>query len=139
MLSIVALLEKKSKFQKIENLNDLRVMFAGRPLLALSVSILFLSLMGFPPFLGFWSRFYICSFLMNRGFSAAIFVATFIPSLICTAKILVAIWFGKNERSSALENSSARMIYFMTCMTLLAIPFAHRLSEQVKMEQYFGR
>ncbi|MDR0678206.1 MAG: hypothetical protein LBF44_01565 [Holosporaceae bacterium] len=139
---ILLLKIKGSKFQEIKNINDLNSLSYKSPVLILSISVIFLSLMGFPPFLGFWSRFYICLSLIGENFSTAVYMISFILNLIFVAKILDTLWFhkcsGSNE-SFTLDDVSTKMIYFLSFLTTAAIPFAQKILELAEIEMYFAQ
>ncbi|MDR1982441.1 MAG: hypothetical protein LBQ08_01420 [Holosporaceae bacterium] len=128
---------KGSGFQELKNINDLSFLSSKHPILTLSISILFLSLLGFPPFLGFWGRFYICSSLVGEFFSMAVYAVSFVFNLIFMARILDALWLHEKNDPFILDDTSTRMIHFMSLVTIAAIPFAYKVLELVEIEMYF--
>jgi NADH-quinone oxidoreductase subunit N len=136
---ILLLKIKRAKSQEIENINDLNSLSCKHPILVLSISILFLSLMGFPPFLGFWGRFYICSSLIGENFSTAIYMISFVLNLIFVAKIFDVLWLHKGNESFTLDGASIKMIYLTSFLTIAAVPFAQKILELVEIEMYFAQ
>jgi NADH:ubiquinone oxidoreductase subunit 2 (subunit N) len=107
--------------------------------LALSISVLFLSLTGFPPFLGFWSKFYICSTVIGEKIASIIYAATIISNLICIAKISEALWFRKNNEIFFIGENTTDTMCLFAGLAIVAVPFAYKLSQFIGTELLFAR
>ncbi|MDR2157908.1 MAG: hypothetical protein LBO02_01165 [Holosporaceae bacterium] len=135
-ISVILARLKRSRPKEIKEIGDLNSLAWRHPFWALSVSLLFLSLMGFPPLLGFWGKVYICSSLMGEFF-AIFYMASLVFNLICVSKILDALWFRENNDEFLLDRSSEKIICLTSFMTIAAIPFVHKILELLKAEIYF--
>jgi NADH-quinone oxidoreductase subunit N len=129
---------KKSKFQEIDDIRDLCSLSRKHPFFALSTSILFLSFLGFPPFLGFFGKFYVCSTIIGQGLALVIYAISFISNLICMSKILDAIWFKKNNEFFIFDGSTERMIHAFACLTIVAVPLVYKILQLINTELYFA-
>jgi NADH-quinone oxidoreductase subunit N len=140
LLGIFFLLDgvKKSKVQQIENISHLNSLAYSNPLFATSVSLLFLSLFGFPPFLGFWGKFYVCSAMIGKNWTLAIYAATLISNLICIAKILDAIWFRKNKETFIFAENTVESVNLMAFLMIIAIPAVCKILQLMNAELYFA-
>lgn len=132
---------RKNKNQKIENISDLNGISSWNSSLSISLSILFLSLFGIAPFIGFWSKFSICLSLFYKDiiFPLVIYIVSFAINLICLGKMINAIWF-KNPQDGVyfiiLNENISRIICFLAFLTIASIPIAHKLVYLMRMEIY---
>ncbi|MDR2107066.1 MAG: hypothetical protein LBO73_00875 [Holosporaceae bacterium] len=130
---------KTSKFKPITNIEDLKALSCQFPVLAVAISVLFLSLTGFPPFPGFRSRFYVCLSLFEKSPSAFFYPISFVFNLICATKILSVLWFGKNKNAFAPDRNYGGIICLILLTTIFAIPSADKISNTLQTEFYFAR
>ncbi len=70
---------------KGERLSDWMNLYSSSPLLALLAVVIFMSLAGIPPLLGFWAKFYVIVSLVNSG--------KVLPALIVMVSSLISLGF----------------------------------------------
>ena len=132
---------KKNKNQKLEYISDLNGISSWNPTLAAFITILFLSLFGLSPFVGFYSRLFVCLSLLSKGiiFPSIVYIISFAINLICLGKIIDAIWFKKAETGEYFiisnENVS-KVICFISFFTIISIPLANKLINLMRLEVY---
>ncbi|MDR0555820.1 MAG: hypothetical protein LBG20_02320 [Holosporaceae bacterium] len=130
------------KSRNINTLADLPAIHRGHMLSAAAISIIFLSLMGYPPFLGFWSQFYLCLALMGwRTAASVIHLVPCVFNMVCIAKILDAIWFPRTQVMPRLppDHVLRKTIYLITLMLIAIVPLVNRVFSPVRVESYFVR
>lgn len=130
---------KKPNFQGIEFIRDINSLAEKYPALGIAATCILLSLIGFPPLVGFWGKFFICVASIECGFliPAAIYVMSSIFILICAVKILRAIWFSRDCFTLSIDSATIKLIYFLAFLTVAVIPFANKLSALMRLEGYF--
>lgn len=65
--AVLASLERRSDDPEVDSINDLKGMWAQHPLLAVAWSLCILSLLGFPPLLGFWPKVHLFFASISAG------------------------------------------------------------------------
>ncbi|MDR1551241.1 MAG: hypothetical protein LBS14_00990 [Holosporaceae bacterium] len=128
------------EWRSLQNLDDLQMASSQYPAFTMAVTILFLSLLGFAPFLGFWSRFNLCQALLGwSGGALTIYMISCLFNLIGLAKILDCIWSSKKQppRNLQIDPEFVREIYFLALAAIVAIPLAYRVLNTENMEAYF--
>jgi NADH-quinone oxidoreductase subunit N len=139
LLGIFVLLDevKKNKYSEIENIQHLNSLQNRHPIFALSIFALFLLLFGFPPFLGFQSRFYLFSAMVENFSMLMIYAATLIPNLICIIKISEALWFKKNNDIFIFDEVTGKITGFLASLTIIAIPIIFMMLQTINNYMYF--
>ena len=113
--------------KKIRNLIEFSSAFLLRPLLSFSLSIIILSLAGIPPFIGFWSKFFLFVPLIATKFYFLTFFALMISFLAIQyyIKVLKLIFYEEFVFSfyTSLSINACIIFSFFVCFILLASLF----------------
>lgn len=130
---------KRENNQPIEQISDVNSLAIQSPELGIATTIILLSFIGFPPLIGFWGKFFICTAAIGYGviIPAGIYVISTIFILICAIKILNAMWINNDQNSLSVSPTITKLIYFLAFLTIAVIPFAHKISSLIKLEGYF--
>ena len=95
---------------KGERLSDWRNLYSRSPVIALSLVVVFMSLAGIPPLLGFWAKFYILVALVRVG-KVGIAVALLISSVISLYFYLRPVVFAFMKEGKPTEFSPTPVEY----------------------------
>lgn len=131
---IFLFLDKIRKTQKnsIEKISDLNGLANWNFTLASSVTILFLSLLGFPPFMGFWNRFYTCLLIIEKNsITMALYLISVFFTFIYLLRIISSIWF-KSKKNNQFHIDTTYVIKFINWTAILIVllsPIIHKLLE----------
>lgn len=135
---------KKTQKNSIEDIVDLKGISNWNLTLAISLSILFLSILGFPPFIGFWSKLYTSLLILDQqnSFLLLLYLISTFLNFIYLLKIIIAVWFKKTSNSQ-FHIESLYAIKFINWSAVIAIILPiiiHKLLETTNsMEFYFGK
>jgi len=134
MPGIFFLLTGKSRSRELEDIGDLQS--CNQSFFKFFVSVLFLSLLGFPPFLEFWSKVYSCLFSAQQILPAV--ACAFVFNSIGIARIFENLWFKEKNELFIFDPLSVKMICFISLMTIIAVPFVYEMLSIVQQETGFA-
>ncbi len=118
-ISLLKILGKINGMKESITLDDFNGLFQQSPFLAISFTILLFSIIGIPPLLGFFAKFYIFAELIKTGF--------YYPSIIAILGMVIGIFFYLNIiRRIYLSNKIVHRIqipinYFEYSLIILGI------------------
>lgn len=124
---------RKTQKNSLEKISDLNGLANWNFPLASSVTILFLSLLGIPPFIGFWNRFYTCLLIIetNAFIAMALYLISIFFSFIYLLRIISAIWF-KNKKNTQFHIDVTYVMKFINWTAILTVLISliiHKLLE----------
>ncbi|MDR3179879.1 MAG: hypothetical protein LBT70_03185 [Holosporaceae bacterium] len=133
---------RKNRNGDLKFLEDLYGLSRWDARTAVSLSVLWISMLGLLPLIGFWGKYYICLALLEKHFifSAITVMFFLLASLICAAKILNAIWFkGSRENFSFVmdNNRQGKFFNLIPYFSIIAIPFAQKIAYLMRADLYF--
>jgi NADH-quinone oxidoreductase subunit N len=125
LLIIDLRIEKNGKIYEIETLNDLNSIFLINPILSLVFLILFLSMIGLPPFLGFISKILILFTIFKSKYYLIFFLTLFFSSLASFyyLRIIKIIFFEKAQKINNIFLQSKIISYIIIINTLFLLYF----------------
>jgi NADH-quinone oxidoreductase subunit N len=115
--SFFSLFQRNVSF-RLRSLEDLRLLFFSYPHFSFLFSIHFLSMAGLPPFVGFFSKFYVLFCSLESGFYLTTFFALFmsVVSSFYYLKLLKILFF---SGSSSAHSLLGPYPYFALCVSYL--------------------
>ncbi len=111
-----------SMFEKAPTISDLRGLWSSRPFLAFSLMASMLSLLGLPPFLGFWGKLYM--FKASIGYSLPLVLIALINSGISSyyyGRIVRELFMPGSPRLSQRLSSHVDTVLFALAILLLVL------------------
>tara|TARA_B110000438_G_C15812782_1_gene650461 strand:+ start:1069 stop:2520 length:1452 start_codon:yes stop_codon:yes gene_type:complete len=124
IFSIILALKKENNF--IERIHDFSGLSIYKPLLALSISIIMLSMAGIPPFAGFFGKFYIFTAALNADLYllAILGVVSSVISAFYYLRIIKLIYFDEIKTSNlnlTFLISSKSLIVLLLSMIIITL------------------
>tara|TARA_B110000438_G_C15572654_1_gene546103 strand:- start:201 stop:809 length:609 start_codon:yes stop_codon:yes gene_type:complete len=124
IFTIILALKKENNF--IERIHDFSGLSTYKPLLALSISIIMLSMAGIPPFAGFFGKFYIFTAALNADLYllAILGVISSVISAFYYLRIIKFIYFDERNVSDSkliFLISSKSLIVLLLSMTIITL------------------
>ncbi|MDR2795036.1 MAG: hypothetical protein LBB12_04635 [Holosporaceae bacterium] len=135
---------RKNRSGDLKSLQDLYCLSRWSARTAISLSVLWASMFGLLPLIGFWGKYYLCLALLEKHFifSAVAVVFFLLAGLICAAKILNAIWFKESQKKLLFvvdNNTLMKFFNLIPYFTIVAIPFAQKIAYLMRADLYFIR
>ncbi len=120
---IIAILKDKTNKELIY-INDLSIVTQKNPLLAFILTLNIFSLIGIPPLIGFFSKFYLLGLLVQHNllFFAVIAIVTSLISTFYYIRLIKILYIKKDyftENIKEVSESATFIIYMITCLNIL--------------------
>ncbi len=124
IFSIVISVVKQKSNRELVYLSDLNIIAQKNTLLSLILALNIFSLVGIPPLVGFFSKFYILGLLVQENliFFVIIVVLTSIISTFYYIRLIKILYIKKTistENIKQISESIIFIIYIITCLNLL--------------------
>lgn len=125
------------QYRTLDEISDLKGLHKYNLPLSISVTFLFLSILGVPPFPGILSKFHLCMFLLQKNF--VIYVVVIILSIMiclaCAMKISTAIWTNQLENDiKPIGLGRISICCIAVAITFISIPLVNKIVSLMMME-----
>lgn len=105
----------------------------------LCITLLLLCLISFPPFLGFWGVFYICSALLESKFlwTTIVYAITSVVSAMFILKTIASIWrIEKADSMISVNYKLTYILYLITFTAIIVLPIVYGMNNIFNMSNY---